>query len=176
MIPRGLFILTLGTLVTCACATPPLNQPIALEPRPLQPGDLLEDRHELAIADVLAVKFPRRPDFDEEVAVRNDGRILLPLIGPVMAARRTPEEVETELRTRYEAFAYDPSRALANKRYLINIDDVLEIRFRDAAVLNQTVQVRPDGRISLSLVKSVVAEGKTPEELEAELIGLYATQ
>src|SRR5262249_26782681 len=33
-----------------------------------------------------------------------------------------------------------------------------------------------DGRISLSLVKSVVAEGKTPEELEAELIGLYATQ
>src|SRR5262249_36389530 len=84
------------------------------------------------------------------------------------------EQLQTELRTEYAKFAYNPTSAPADKRYLINIDDVLDIRFRFATNLNSTVQVRPDGRISLELIKSVVAEGKTPEQLETELLTRYS--
>lgn len=134
----------------------------------------LASRHELAVGDVIAVTFPRRPDFDREATVLTDGQIVLPLAGTVRAAGRTPEELQAELRRLYAPFTYDPSVRPGTRRYLISVEDVLDIRFRDAPQLNQTVHVRPDGRISLPLVKSVTAEGKTPEDLETELIDLYA--
>lgn len=39
--------------------------------------------------------------------------------------------------------------------------------------LNDSVTVRPDGKISLPLVGTVVAEGKAPKELESKLAVLY---
>lgn len=39
--------------------------------------------------------------------------------------------------------------------------------------MDQTVRVRPDGQISLSLIDSIKAEGKSPEELGRELNRRY---
>lgn len=164
----------LGGLLVCGCASAPRQTTVTQQPQASEPADPAEERYELAIGDVIAIEFPHRPDFNEEVTLRTDGRIALPLVGTTRAAGVTPEELEKELDSRYSAIAYDPTSAPTEKRYLINIDDVLDIRFRDVKELNATVQVRPDGRISLDLVKSVVAEGKSPEQLEAELIQQYA--
>lgn len=51
--------------------------------------------------------------------------------------------------------------------------DEIEIKFYYLPDLSDSMRIRPDGRINLSLISSVVAAGKTPEELEDELTELY---
>lgn len=53
--------------------------------------------------------------------------------------------------------------------YIIGPGDSLEIFVRDNPNLSTTVPVRPDGRISIPLVQSIMAAGKTPDELATDL-------
>ncbi|HEX7369039.1 MAG TPA: XrtA/PEP-CTERM system exopolysaccharide export protein [Rhodanobacteraceae bacterium] len=53
----------------------------------------------------------------------------------------------------------------AAERYIIGPGDTLDIYVRDNPNLTTTVPVRPDGRISIPLVQSIMAAGKTPDEL-----------
>lgn len=57
----------------------------------------------------------------------------------------------------------------ADVRYIIGPGDSLDIFVRDNPKLSTTVPVRPDGRISIPLVQSIVAAGKTPDELASDL-------
>jgi polysaccharide biosynthesis/export protein len=54
--------------------------------------------------------------------------------------------------------------------------DVLKISFPGSANLDTTQPVRRDGMISLPVVGEVRAAGKTPANLEKELLDLYSTQ
>lgn len=54
--------------------------------------------------------------------------------------------------------------------------DVLLVSFPGASNLNTKQQIRMDGRITLPIVGDVVAVGKTPTELQKELVKLYAPQ
>ena len=51
--------------------------------------------------------------------------------------------------------------------------DVLEVKFFYTPDLNETQTVRPDGKIMLQLIGEVAVEGKSPAELQEELIKLY---
>lgn len=55
------------------------------------------------------------------------------------------------------------------ERYIIAPGDSLQIFVRDNPKLSIGVPVRPDGRISIPLVQSVMAAGKTPDELANDL-------
>ncbi len=66
----------------------------------------------------------------------------------------------------------DPSGAASAQpmeRYIIGPGDSLNIFVRDNPTLSTTVPVRPDGRVSIPLVQSIVAAGKTPDELAGDL-------
>jgi protein involved in polysaccharide export with SLBB domain len=54
--------------------------------------------------------------------------------------------------------------------------DSIEVKFFYSSDLNDLQTVRPDGKITLQLVGDVVAGGRTPDELQAELVRLYATR
>jgi polysaccharide biosynthesis/export protein len=54
--------------------------------------------------------------------------------------------------------------------------DVLKITFPGAPNLNDSQQIRRDGRIALSMVGEVVAAGLTPADLEKEILRLYSSQ
>lgn len=158
-----------------SCVSRPPRTLSAVEPVRLDSADFVTFQHELAVGDLIGVEFPYSPSLSREVLIRTDGRVTLPFIGAITAVRRTPEELEAELRERYAAIAYDPFKSDGGTRdYLISVGDRLELKFRDARDLDDTVRVRPDGKISLALVKTLVAEGKTPEALEAELVRAYA--
>ena len=60
--------------------------------------------------------------------------------------------------------------------YRIQSGDQLDIKFFYNKELNEQVTVRPDGRISLQLVRSIVAAGLTPEQLADQLTKVYSTQ
>lgn len=162
---------------------PVLNALVIPEP---SAGVPTKAQHIIQIGDELDVAFPYQPIVGdatmqrlqpplfrtERVVVREDGMIVLPLIEPVLAAGLTPEDVRAELVDRYLPFQYDP---LANRKgsgerhYRICVNDEVDIRVRNQPDLDDVVTVRPDGKISVPRVGSVVAEGKTIEELESEL-------
>jgi len=131
-----------------------------------------ERRFTLSVNDEVEVRFPGRPDMAQTVRIRPDGRIALPFIEPVSAESKTPEELQTAISEAYKRLGGAAARDQGG-RYLISENDELEVRFAFQTTFNQTVRVRPDGFISLSLVKLVRAEGRTPEELEADLIKRY---
>jgi protein involved in polysaccharide export with SLBB domain len=54
--------------------------------------------------------------------------------------------------------------------------DTVKISFPGSANLNQTEQIRLDGKISLPLVGDVQAAGLTPDQLQENLVKLYAPQ
>jgi protein involved in polysaccharide export with SLBB domain len=58
--------------------------------------------------------------------------------------------------------------------YRIGILDQLEIRFYYHERFNETVAVRPDGRITLQLVGDIEVAGMTPAELDRVITAAYA--
>ena len=71
-----------------------------------------------------------------------------------------------------------PTNPTTNVTEIITLreGDVLKISFPGSANLNTTQPIRRDGMISMPLVGEVKAVGKTPAELEKDLIDLYSTQ
>lgn len=60
--------------------------------------------------------------------------------------------------------------------YRIQVGDALDIKLFYHPELNESVTVRPDGRISLQLVHEVQAAGLTPEQLRQHIRDKYAAQ
>jgi polysaccharide biosynthesis/export protein len=59
------------------------------------------------------------------------------------------------------------------KDYIIGAEDVLDIQVWGSNDLNQTVFVRPDGRLSLPLVGEITVAGKTVQQVQDHLLGVY---
>lgn len=59
--------------------------------------------------------------------------------------------------------------AVAGSGYVIGPDDVLAINVWKEAELSRSVVVRPDGKITLPLLKDMDAGGSTPEQLQARI-------
>ena len=62
-----------------------------------------------------------------------------------------------------------PVPASQSGDYVLGVDDVLEITVRNFADLNNTVTVRPDGKISMPRAGTVMASGKTTAQLAREI-------
>ncbi len=60
--------------------------------------------------------------------------------------------------------------------YRIQVGDVLEIKMLLNPELEEELIVRPDGMVSTAVVQDVVAFGRTPSALQAELNALYKEQ
>lgn len=61
----------------------------------------------------------------------------------------------------------------AGKDYIIGAEDVLDIQVWGSSDLNQTVFVRPDGRLSLPLVGEIAVAGKTVQQVQDHLLAVY---
>lgn len=66
--------------------------------------------------------------------------------------------------------------AAARWPHLLQAGDSFELKFFYSPELNESVVIRPDGRISLQLVGEVQAAGLEPAELEVELRRRYAKE
>ncbi|MBJ6725356.1 polysaccharide biosynthesis/export family protein [Geomesophilobacter sediminis] len=62
------------------------------------------------------------------------------------------------------------------RAYRIQIGDSLDIKFFYNPELNETVTVRPDGKIALQLVKEIEVAGRTAAQLTELLIERYSPQ
>ena len=57
---------------------------------------------------------------------------------------------------------------------LLSPGDTIEIKFPYAEQFNETQTIRPDGKISLPLVGELQAAGKTPSDLQEQLIQVHS--
>ncbi len=60
------------------------------------------------------------------------------------------------------------------KKYILQVGDEIEIKFYYDSELNEFLEIRPDGNISMQLISEVAAAGLTPPELESVLKSKYA--
>ena len=62
-----------------------------------------------------------------------------------------------------------PEPEASSQDYIVGAGDVLEIFVWREPDLSGTIPVRPDGKISISLVEDMIAVGKTPTELARDM-------
>lgn len=95
-------LLPVLALLAGAAAAQPVSEPASDEPYRLQPGDTVE----LSVIE--------DPNLNRTVLVRPDGRITLPIVGPVEAAGRSPEAVARTIEARLAgSFEIMPTVSLA---------------------------------------------------------------
>ena len=69
-----------------------------------------------------------------------------------------------------------PPKPQNSPEYLIKPGDQLDIKFFYNNELNDTLTVRPDGKISLQLIDDVQAAGQSPSQLDKLLTQIYAKE
>jgi protein involved in polysaccharide export with SLBB domain len=126
----------------------------------------------IAAGDKLRVEFLAETDNNRLVQVRPDGRISVPLLGPVMAAGKTADALARELEQRYAGSLTNPHITINETETHSPIEEFI------ASVGSQrerTVQdkVLPDGTIPLPLLHPMQARGRTVRELEHDIDAAY---
>jgi protein involved in polysaccharide export with SLBB domain len=70
----------------------------------------------IAVGDELAIKFYTNPELNEDVVVRPDGMISLQLVDDVLAAGRSPKDLDADLTKRYTGELADPQISVIVKK------------------------------------------------------------
>lgn len=63
--------------------------------------------YRIGAEDVLQISVWKEPELEREVLVRPDGGITFPLAGDIIAAGRTPAELQSDIRTRIQKYVPD---------------------------------------------------------------------
>ncbi|MGE5505072.1 MAG: polysaccharide biosynthesis/export family protein [Actinomycetota bacterium] len=92
----ALVLMLVGMLALSACSSR-----IATHTAPLPAAAAQPAAYVVEPGDDLDVRFFYNPELNEEVTVRPDGNISLPLVGEVRAAGRTPTQLESTLKEAY---------------------------------------------------------------------------
>lgn len=165
---RIVTLIFLGWLVL-SCAGPDqvsrLSYPY-LEPPP--PGPVTEEPYRLGLGDSLAIKFILNPELNTDVTIRPDGKIVLPLVGDILANGLTLAEMNQTLSKKY-------SNLVTQSKYgeVLKAGDFFDLRFVYNPELNIGVRIPAEGTVSLPVVGEVQAAGQRPEDLRQQLICAY---
>jgi polysaccharide export outer membrane protein len=84
----------------------------------------------------------------------------------------SPGEMAVEQASKLSAAPEQVAEKLSNavsSEYIIGAEDVLEITVWRNVDLSKIAQVRPDGRISMPIIRDIMAVGKTPSQLAEEM-------
>jgi protein involved in polysaccharide export with SLBB domain len=99
LVPLAKRLISVGVAVLVAgvtgCARPgPAPTPVSVATLMQPTGEELQEEYRIGIGDELHVRFTYQPEMNEEVPVRTDGRITLATTGEILAAGKTPKELE----------------------------------------------------------------------------------
>ncbi len=169
-LPRASLAALLGLMgLLSGCGSPPPRPQTGPVPV-LQAAPVVAAGYTLMVGDEFDIKVPDAAQYDQTVRVRPDGKVSLSVVGTLHALGRTPEDVQAELRERYQSASGGQQR----REYLLHPNDELDIKFPYHPTFNESLRIRPDGKVQLQLAGTVQAEGLSPEALQAELKRRYA--
>lgn len=129
--------------------------------------------YRLMVGDVIEVTSSADPDLNQkDITILSDGSISLRLIGRVMAARKTIQELQDELNARYgKYFETEPAIVVRGTRTETNARDLIDAVDARYGTGGQArlATVSPDGTVQLPMIGSVPAIGLTLDELNREV-------
>jgi protein involved in polysaccharide export with SLBB domain len=120
--PRSLTVALFIALSVMACSpkTPQRHQMAAIYPSLAENPRPTPDPYVLQVGDELAIKFYTNPELNEDVKIRPDGMISMQLIDDVVAAGRSPAELDAELTRRYTGELADPQISVIVRKAGLN--------------------------------------------------------
>lgn len=133
-------------------------------------GGAIEGTHEGDVVPKSDVGISR------ELVIQPDGTIMLPLVGPVRATRRTVEALQSELEEAYKKYFRVPSITVTPVKVDTRLEDLLNTVDSRASLrggLQLLVVVTPAGTIQLPGVDSVFVQGLTLGEAKQEIDARY---
>jgi polysaccharide export outer membrane protein len=128
------------------------------------------------VADKLRVEFLNESDNNKVVQVRPDGRISVPLIGPIMAAGKSADELARELERRYSTVLEKPQITVNLTEIHSPLEDFLQAVGPTGKTRSIKVKVLPDGTIYMPLIGPVPARGHTLRDIQREIDAAYAAK
>ncbi len=130
--------------------------------------------YRLKIRDIISVRFPYAPNLDQiGVEVQSDGTVNLLLIDQIKAFDKTIPELQDMLLKEYAKYIKDPVLTVSfkeSKRDIFDLRDAITTAPRGQSRL---VPVAPDGTIALPLIGTVLAGGRTIDELHEVINEAY---
>lgn len=126
------------------------------------------DVYKIGQDDIIQVSVWRNPELSVTVPVRPDGRISVPLVGDVMVAGRTPDQVSTDIEGKLATYVRDPQVSiilteLRSHEYLS--------RVRVTGAVRQPISV--PYRQGMTVLDAVLAAGGTTEFASADNTKLF---
>ncbi len=103
----------LGALAACTTYTP-VGAPYITD-QPLPPPTAAP--YQMMAGDLLSIRFYGNPELNEDVPIRPDGAISLPLIGDVQAAGLSPADLNAELTRRFTGELRSPHVVVIVKEF-----------------------------------------------------------
>ena len=162
LVSKFLFLLAFLMLAACASGPRPGSAPT------VNPEAQAVEAYRIGVDDVVRVAVWQNPDLNVTVPVRPDGRISVPLVGDVVAGRRTPEEVAAEIKTALEKFVRNPQVTVIIDQ-LRSHEYLARVRVTGAVRTPISVPYRQ----GMTVLDAVLAAGGTNEFAAADRTELY---
>ncbi len=137
-------------------------------PPPSEVAQTSVDSYQIGVDDLVKVSVWRNPELEVTVPVRPDGRISVPLVGDVMAAGRTPDEVAADLQEKLAVFVRDPQVAVILTE-LRSHEYLSRVRVTGAVRQPVSIPYRP----GMTVLDAVLAAGGVTEFASADRADLY---
>lgn len=113
-------------------------------------ADKITKEYRVGIDDVVDINVWRNPELSVSVPVRPDGKISMPLIGDVVAAGLTPDQVSASIKSRLKNYVRDPNvtviiKELRSHEYLTlvrvtgAVNDPLSLNYRQGITVLDAV-------------------------------------
>ena len=133
--------------------------------------------YRLNVGDEIRVESLQDEHLDRDLMIQPDGTITLRLLGQIMAAGLTIDDLRKNLETLYEQYYKEPTITVTPIRVNTKLEDLRStVDNRNGfGGQNFTTNVSPDGTVQLPAVGSVPAQGLTLDELKAEVDERYAS-
>lgn len=152
IIPVLLFVLS-----GCASSQNYANRIISISDLEDRPSQII-DEYKIGIGDTIKINVWKNPDLSVTVPVRPDGRISAPLVGDMLVAGFTPEEVSVFIEIKLKEFIRTPNVVvimvnLGSTKYLSRV------RVTGAVVNNVSINHQP----GMTLLDAILAAGGTTE-------------
>ena len=98
---------SLFSVVIVGCASGPSNLPDL----PVQGAghDVLVEAYKIDVGDQVQISVWKNPELSISAPVRPDGKIAVPLVGDVMAAGNTPEQLSGDITTKLTEYIKNPN-------------------------------------------------------------------
>jgi polysaccharide export outer membrane protein len=107
---RGIALIfsLVSVALLAGCASNPGSSPEQIQRALSMSNDSQRASYVLGVTDVVSVSVWRNQDLSTSVPIRPDGKISVPLVGDVLAAGRTPEELAGSIEESLSAYIREP--------------------------------------------------------------------